>query len=130
MDELEKIRKEKMKKLLEKQETNTIIEVDDKNFKEKVIKQSKEIPVVVDFWSTWCMPCLALGPILEKLAKEYDGKFVLAKINVDEGRETAQEHGIMSIPNIKLFKNGKVIDEFIGLLPESAVRQWLDKNLK
>jgi putative thioredoxin len=108
----------------------TEIEVNDENFQEKVIEQSKKVPVVVDFWASWCTPCLMLSPILEKLAKEYNGKFILAKANVDETRTYAQEYMVMSIPNVKLFKNGKVVDEFVGALPESSVRKWLDKNIK
>ena len=134
MDELERIKREKLKKLMERMKGSAInqteIEVNDENFQEKVIEQSKKIPVVVDFWAPWCMPCLMLSPILEKLAKEYNGKFILAKANVDETRTYAQEYMVMSIPNVKLFKNGKVVDEFIGALPESSVRKWLDKNIK
>jgi intein/homing endonuclease len=77
-----------------------------------------------------CMPCLMLSPILEKLAKEYNGKFILAKLNVDENRITSQKYGIMSIPSVKLFKNGKVVDEFLGALPEPSVREWLNKNIR
>ena len=128
MDELEKIKREKMGKFLEKK-PEIKIEVNDSNFEEKVIKQSEKVPVVVDFWSQRCMPCLILGPIIEKLAKEYAGKFVLAKMNVDEGFVIAQKYGVMSIPAIKMFKDGKVVDEFVGNLPEQSVRQWLDKNL-
>lgn len=105
------------------------IEVNDSNFEEKIIQQSKKIPIVVDFWSQRCTPCLVLGPVLEKLVKEYNGKFILAKVNIDEARATSQKYGIMSIPSVKMFKNGKVVDEFIGTMPESHVRQWLDKNL-
>jgi putative thioredoxin len=76
------------------------------------------------------MPCLMLSPILEKLAKEYNGKFILAKLNVDENRITSQKYGIMSIPSVKLFKNGKVVDEFVGALPEPSVREWLNKNIR
>jgi putative thioredoxin len=71
-----------------------------------------------------------LGPTLEKLAKESNGKFILAKLNVDENENISNEYGISSIPTVKLFKNGKVVDEFVGALPESAVRQWLDRALK
>lgn len=106
------------------------IEINEKGFKEKVIERSGEIPVVVDFWSPMCMPCLMLGPVLEKLAKEYDGKFILAKINLSQNQAIAQTYGITSIPAVKLFKKGRVIDEFIGALGETAVREWLDKNLK
>ncbi len=132
MDEVEEIKKKKMEQLLKKSnygEMKTEIEVDDNNFNELVVEQSKKIPVVVDFWATWCMPCLMLSPALEKAAKEYKGKFILAKLNVDEARITSQKYGIMSIPSVKMFKGGKVADEFIGAVPESVVRNWLDKNL-
>jgi thioredoxin len=132
MDELERIKGEKMKKLMRRMESDkmqTEIKANDENFQERVIEQSKKIPVVVDFWASWCMPCLVLGPTLEKLAKEYNGKFILAKTNVDETRLFAQKYMVMSIPNVKLFKNGRVVDEFIGALPEPVIRQWLNKNL-
>ncbi|RLJ05421.1 MAG: thioredoxin [Candidatus Aenigmatarchaeota archaeon] len=108
----------------------TKIEVTDNDFQEKVVELSERLPVVVDFWAVWCTPCLLLGPVLEKLADEYDGKFILAKVNVDQSPATSQKYGIMSIPSVKMFKNGKIVDEFVGALPEPAVRQWLDKNLK
>jgi len=130
MDELERIKKEKMKKLLEKAKAKLIIDVNDNNFEEKVIKQSENIPVVADFWSQRCPPCLMLGPILEKLAKEYNKKFILAKVNVDEAPLASQKYGIMSIPNVKLFKGGRVVDEFIGAMPEPVVKRWLDANLR
>ena len=131
-DELKEIRKKKMSELINKfkeDKIRTKIEIDDNNFNEMVIERSKKIPVVVDFWATWCMPCLILGPILEKLAEEYKGKFILAKLDIGENQVTSQKYGIMSIPAVKLFKNERAVDEFMGALPESAIRQWLDKNL-
>lgn len=133
MDELEKIRKKKLEELKKKffgGVSVSVIEVGDDDFNESVIEQSKRIPVVVDFWAPWCMPCMILKPVLEKLAKEFEGKFILAKVNVDEARRVATEYGIMSIPNVKLFKDGKVVDEFVGALPESKVREWLKENLE
>jgi len=126
MNELEKIKKEKIEKMMKK-----ILEIDvsDENFQEEVIERSKKIPVVVDYWAPWCGPCMVLAPILEKLVKEYDGKFILAKINVDENPIVSQKYGIMSIPNVKMFKNGMVVDEFIGAIPERMVREWLEKSL-
>jgi len=134
-NELARIKREKMRKMLEKtkegggMEMETKIEVDDGNFQQLVIEQSKKVPVVVDFWAVWCSPCLMLGPMLEKLADEYNGKFVLAKLDVNENRENAQKHGIMSIPAVKMFKDGKVVDEFVGAISEPFVKKWLDKNL-
>ena len=105
------------------------IEVNDRDFDKQVIEKSKEVPVVVDFWAGWCMPCMMLSPVLESLAKEYKGKFILAKIDVDRNREKAQEYGVMGIPAVKMFKKGRMVDEFVGVVPEDAVRKWLDKNI-
>ena len=129
MSKIEEIKKKKIEEIKEMRETEVVIEVDDTNFEEKVIKQSARIPVVVDFWASWCMPCLMLSPILEKLAKEYKGKFVLAKCDVDEARENATKYSVMSIPSVKMFKKGDIVDGFIGAIPESNVREWLNKNL-
>ena len=133
MDELEKIRKKKMEELIKKSgdgKMETKIEVDDNNFNEMVIEQSKKIPIIVDFWAPWCMPCNMLSPVLEKFAEEYQGKFILAEVNVGEARAVAQKYSIMSIPCVKMFKNGEIVDEFIGALPEPMVKNWIDKNLK
>ena len=105
------------------------MDVNDSNFQKEVIERSSEVPVLVDFWASWCMPCQVLKPVLEKIEKEYDGKFVLAKADVDSARETAQKYGVMSIPSVKLFKKGKVVDEFVGAIPEQEIRKHLDKNL-
>ena len=102
------------------------IEVTDEDFEEKVIEQSKKIPVLVDFWAPWCMPCIMLGAILKKVA---DNRFIIAKVNVDEAPILGEKYGIMSIPAVKLFKDGKVVDEFVGAYPESKVREWLNRNL-
>jgi len=107
-----------------------VINVTDKDFKENVIEKSKEIPVVVDFWAEWCPPCKMLAPILENIAEEYEGKFILAKVNVDEAKNTSQEYRIMSLPSVKMFKNEKIIDEFAGAIPEDSVKSWVDKNLR
>ncbi|MFZ5955519.1 MAG: thioredoxin [Nanoarchaeota archaeon] len=105
------------------------IDVTDKNFEEKVIKKSHEIPVIVDFWASWCSPCLMLKPVLEKIAKEYNKKIILAKLNVEDNQEKAREYNVMSIPNVKCFKNGEVINEFVGVLPESHIREFIEDCL-
>ncbi len=104
-----------------------IVEIDEKNFEKEVIEKSKKIPVLVDFYASWCMPCSILSPILEKIAKELEGKLVLVKINVDDAPKLTEEYKIMGIPNVKLFKNGKVVDEFVGAMPEFEVKEWLKK---
>ena len=110
-------------------QTEIKIEVNDNNFEEKVIKQSKNVLVIVDFWAEWCMPCLMLGPVLEKISEEYKGKIILAKIDVDKNPKISQKYRINSIPAVKLFRNENVVSEFIGALPESQVREYINKNL-
>jgi len=131
MDELEKIRTAKMKQLLGQSggKPETKIDVADPDFQMQVVEKSRKAPVVVDFWSPRCGPCLMLGPVLEKLAEGYGGKFILAKANVDECRAMAEKYGIMSIPAVKMFRNGRIVAEFVGAKPEHALRQWLDSNL-
>ncbi|MEJ2613996.1 MAG: thioredoxin [Ignavibacteriaceae bacterium] len=99
------------------------------DFQKDVIERSKNIPVLVDFWAEWCGPCKMLGPILEKLAEKNKDKWALAKLDTDNNQEIAMEYGIRGIPNVKLFVNGKVADEFTGALPENMVEKWLKKAI-
>ena len=105
------------------------VNYDTDNFEKDVIERSYKIPVLVDFWAEWCAPCRMLGPVLEKLAEESDGSWALAKLNTDKHPELSAHYGIRSIPNVKLFFDGKVVDGFIGALPENMVRDWLKKAL-
>lgn len=101
----------------------------DTRFNEDVIETSRTKPVLVDFWAPWCAPCRVLGPTLERLAKESGGSWRLVKINADSHPQLVRQYGIRGIPAVKLFVDGEVVDEFVGALPERAVRQWLDKAL-
>jgi putative thioredoxin len=96
-------------------------------FEKIVIEGSNKVPVVVDFWAEWCGPCKMLKPVLEKLAEEYQGKFILAKVDSDANQALAGQYGVRGIPNVKAFLGGKVIDEFSGALSESEVRAFLDR---
>jgi len=130
MNEIERIKLEKMKELMSRdRKMEIVIETNEQNFQKDVVEKSKQVAVLVDFYADWCMPCRMLAPILEKIAYDYGGKFILAKVNVDENRNLSQEYRIMSIPNVKLFKNGNVVDEFIGVMPELAIKNWLDRHL-
>ncbi|MCX7167708.1 MAG: tetratricopeptide repeat protein [Rhodocyclales bacterium] len=96
------------------------------DFQEKVIDASRHTPVLADFWAEWCAPCRVLKPILEKLATEYGGRFILAKVNSDQNQELAARYGVRSIPSVKAFVNGEMVKEFTGALPEAQIRTFVD----
>lgn len=102
-----------------------VINVTMATFQKDVVEKSMETPVVVDFWAPWCQPCQQLGPVLEKLAAEYGGKFLLAKINTDEEPQIAQAFGIQSLPTVFALVQAQPVDQFVGMLSEEQIRQWL-----
>jgi putative thioredoxin len=109
--------------------TDHIVDIDINNAQAMLIEESLKRLVVVDFWADWCEPCKNLMPVLEKLANEYDGQFLLAKVNADTENMIASQFGVRSLPTVMLIKDGQPIDGFTGAQPESAVREILDKHL-
>ena len=105
-----------------------VIEINDGNFEDEVLKSS--LPVVVDFWAPWCGPCRMIAPITEKLAQEYQGRLKFCKINIDENRLAAEKYMVMSIPLLLLFKDGKVIEQSTGAVPESELRSKVESVLR
>jgi len=107
-------------------ETQTVFDVSDANFNALVVEASSEKLVLVDFWAPWCAPCRTLGPILEGVVASYQGKVVLAKVNVDENQALASQYGVQGIPAVKVFKDGAKVDEFTGVRPEVDIRRIID----
>jgi thioredoxin 1 len=100
----------------------------DQNFQQEVLNSQK--PVLVDFWAPWCGPCQMMGPIIEELAEELEGKVVVGKLNVDENPQMAQKYGIMSIPTLLVFKNGQVVEQFVGVQPKEVLKTSLTNLAK
>ncbi len=102
-------------------------QVDDTNFKQEVLES--DIPVLVDFWAAWCMPCKMVAPVVEQIAEKYQGKLKVCKLNVDEAPGTAREYGIMSIPTLAVFKDGKVVEKVAGAVPASRLESMIDPHI-
>jgi len=103
--------------------------MDKATFEREVLSKSHQQPILVDFWAPWCGPCRVLGPIIEELAEEAHDKWKLVKVNVDESQEVASQYGVMSIPTVILFHQGKLVDQFAGALPRIQIQQWLSDRL-
>lgn len=101
--------------------------LDEKNFDQEVL--ASNLPVMVDFWAVWCGPCKVLGPIVAEIAKDYEGKLKVGKLNVDENNSIASKYGVMSIPTLKFFKGGKVVGELIGAAPKATLEAEIKKHL-
>ncbi len=107
--------------------TNWVLNVSDADFETEVAQRSLQVPVVVDFWSPSCAPCRTLGPILESLAREKKGEFVLAKVNVDQAFQIAGYFQIESVPTVVALKNAELVDHFVGLIPESQIKEFINR---
>jgi thioredoxin 1 len=103
------------------------LELNETNFEELVMKSDK--PVLVDFWAEWCGPCRAIGPIIEELSNDFDGKAVIGKVNVDENQNIAAQFGIRSIPTILLLKGGEIVDKQVGLVPKEVLAEKITNQL-
>ena len=104
-----------------------IIHVTAETFEQEVLKSDK--PVLVDFWATWCGPCRALGPVLSELAKEYDGKIVVGKCDVEENDDLAAAYGVMSVPTLLFFKNGEPVEKKVGAMPKNKLKELFESLL-
>lgn len=106
------------------------IDINETNLMQEVIEASHNTPVLVDFWASWCKPCKTLMPVLEKLADEYAGQFLLAKVEIVQEQNVASQFAVRSVPTVKMVKNGGIVDEFTGTLPEDQIREFINKHLE
>jgi thioredoxin 1 len=106
---------------------SNVLPLSDDEFEDQVL--NSELPVLVDFWAPWCGPCRMLSPIIEELSTEYEGRVLFAKVNTDENPATPGQFGIMSIPSLLLFKDGKLLDRAVGMRPKPALKEWIDGAL-
>ena len=107
--------------------SDKVVELTDDSFETEVLKSST--PVLVDFWATWCAPCKAIGPLIDELAEEYDGKVKIAKVNVDDNQAIPGQFGVRGIPTLILFKDGQVVDQVVGAVPKNQLEGLLQKVL-
>lgn len=129
--ELEKIRSRKLKKMMEKsKKTNVkgVITLESSNFDKTI--ESANMPVLVDFWAGWCMPCRVMAPVIEELARDYAGRATFTKVNVDENPEISQRYNIMGIPHFIIFKDGKPVERIVGAVGREPLEKALKKHLK
>jgi thioredoxin 1 len=108
-------------------EESSLVHVNDKNFSSEVI--NSDLPVLVEFWATWCGPCRSISPIVEALAKEFSGRVKVTKLNVDESPATPSQYGVRGIPTLILFKSGKILDQIIGSVPKGRLKALIEKAL-
>ena len=104
-----------------------VINVADSNFDAVILKS--ETPALVDFWASWCAPCRAIAPIVDEIAAQYKGRVRVAKMNVDENQSTPGKYGVRGIPTLILFKDGKVVDQLVGAVPKSQIKELVEKGL-
>jgi thioredoxin 1 len=106
-------------------ENENLYHVTDGDFDQQVLQS--DIPALVDFWAAWCGPCRTVGPIVEELAEEYKGKIKVAKLDVDNNKQVASKYGVRGIPTLMLFKDGQIVDQIVGAVPKSRIKELLDK---